>query len=194
MTSSPYIVLPVAALLAAGAGACGSARSRIPASNAADSPSLASLMRDQDRDSSGTGYYDGDDGAIRYYARAAAATDAQAITVLVRRYYAAAAAQDGARACRLTYYIDVETLPEQYGQPPGPLWLRGAHTCRAVLSRVFEHFHRELSVPIQVTGVRVGGDHAYALVGFRTLPAGYVKLRREGGAWKVDGLLAAALP
>lgn len=95
---------------------------------------------------------------------------------------------------RLTYYLDVETLPEQYGQPPGPRWLRGANTCRAVLTRVSEYFHGELTAPVVVTGVRVSGSRADALVGFKTLPAGVVKTRREDGSWKIDGLLAVALP
>lgn len=150
-------------------------------------------MGDEDKDNPGKGYYDGDDSSIRYYGQAASASDARAVTELVERYYAAAASEDGVRACALTYYIDVETLPEQYGQPPGPLWLRGASTCRAVLSRVFKHFRRELTVAVQVIGVRVSNDRADALVGFKTLPAGVAKARREGGAWKVDGLLAVAL-
>jgi hypothetical protein len=150
---------------------------------------------DQDKDSSAAaGYYDGDDGNIRYYGQAASTSDARAIMTLLTRYYAAAATEDGARACALTYFLDVETLPEQYGQPPGPLWLRGAKTCPAVLSRVFRHFHSLLTPRVEVTAVRVSGDRADVLVGFTTLPAGFVKARREGGVWKIDGLLAVALP
>jgi hypothetical protein len=185
--------LCVCALLIVGAGACGSARTDTSPS-AASAPGSGSLMSDEDRDSRGSGYYDGDDGGIRYYGKAAEPSEASAIAAVVHDYYAAAEAQDGAKACGLTYYIEVETLAEHYGQPPGPLWLRGASTCTAVLSRVFGHFHSELTAPVQVTGVRVEGDHAQALVGFATLPAGYVKLRREGGTWKVDDLLALPLP
>jgi hypothetical protein len=152
-------------------------------------------MLDQDRDAvAGDRYYDGDDGEIRSYGQAAGAADAKTIVSAVERYYAAAAAGDGARACALTYYIDVETLPETYGQPPGPRWLQGAHSCRAVLARVFAHYRRKLSAPVVVTATRVQGNHADALVGFRALGAGYVRLHREGRAWKVDGLLATPLP
>lgn len=192
----PSLMLLAVALLALGAGSCGSThKGRGSASDSSSStPSPSSLMADQDKDSLDGDYHDGDDGAVRYYGQAASAPDALAITALVKRYYAAAAAGDGEQACALTYYIEVERLPEQYGQPPGPLWLRGANTCQAVLSRVFKHFHNQLTVPVVVTGVRVDGDHADALVGFRTLPAGVVKARREGRAWKIDGLLAVALP
>jgi hypothetical protein len=171
------------ALLALGAGACGGARR-----------ASGLLMGDQDADNPHGGYYDSDDNGVRYQGHEASAADRQAITVLIKRYYAAAASDDGAGACALTYYIDIETIPEQYGQPPGPLWLRGAKTCPAVLSLVFKHFHSRLTAAIEVTGVRVSGDRADVLVGFRTLPAGVVKARREGHTWKIDGLLAVALP
>ncbi len=184
------------ALLAIDASACGAAhKSMSPAVGAGSfTPSIGSLPGDQDRDNPGGGHYDSDDGSIRYGGHAADAADAQALAALLTRYYAAAAAGDGASACRLTYYIDVETLPEQYGQPPGPRWLRGSSTCPALLTRVFKHFHSQLSVPVVVTGVRVSGDRAEVLVGFKTLPAGVVKARREGRSWKIDGLLAAPLP
>jgi hypothetical protein len=138
--------------------------------------------------------YDSDDNPILNYGHAAGAADARAITALVQRYYAAAAAQDGATACALTRTIVAETLPEDYGQPPGPVYLQGASTCPALLSIVFKHFHAKLTVPVEVTGVRVSGDRADALVDFKTLQAGVIKVRREHGAWKIDGLLAVALP
>jgi hypothetical protein len=113
---------------------------------------------------------------------------------LVGHYYAAAAAEDGAGACALTYFILVETLPEDYGGPPGPQYLRGATTCQAVLSRVFAHFHARLTRPMTVTGVRVDGALAYAVLGSTTMAPGYMEARRERGAWKIDRALAAPLP
>jgi hypothetical protein len=154
-------------------------------------------MGDGDNDGSGpaaSAYYDSDDGEVRYYGHAAGAAEAQVIDALVQRYYAAAKAGNGTAACALTYFIVAETMSENYGEPPGPLWLRGAATCPAVLARVFEHFHRQLSVPVTVTSVRVSGTHAKALLGFTSLPAGVIPLQREGSAWKVAGLLATALP
>lgn len=150
---------------------------------------------DEDRDGGKRpGYFDGDDNSVRYFGRAANPGEASAITTLVKRYYSAAAAMNSSAACALTYYISVETIPEEYGQPPGPLYLRGAHTCQAVLAIVFKHFHAELTQPVMVMGVRVDGNHADALVGFRALPAGFVQARLEGNTWKVEGLLATALP
>lgn len=195
MTKRSLALLTVL-LLVVSAGACGGAHKRSGSTSIASSTSrsLTSLMADQDKDSTSGDYYDGDDGEIRYHGHAASAADVRAITALVKRYYEAAAARDGATACALTYYIATETLPEQYGQPPGPLWLRGANTCPTLLTRVFKHFHRQLTVPVVVTAVRVSGGRADALVGFRTLPAGFVEVRREGISWKIDGLLATALP
>jgi hypothetical protein len=180
--------------IALGLSACGGVSKDDHPVSTSNSAALDSLMGDQDTDNPAGGYHDSDDGSIRYYGRAASASEAQLVGALIHRYYAAAASEDGAAACALTYYIDVETLPELYGQPPGPLWLRGANTCPVLLTRVFEHFHSQLTAPVTVTAVRVDGVHAYALVGFRTLPAGFVRVRREAGVWKVDGLLATALP
>lgn len=156
--------------------------------------SQESPLGDQDKDGAAGHYFDGDDGSVRFWGDAADAGETRAIEGLVKRYYAAAATENGRLACALTYYLDVETLPEGYGQPPGPLWLHGADMCPVLLGTIFRHFHNELTEAVHVTAVRVSGERAYALVGFQALPAGYVKARREGGRWKIDGLLAAALP
>jgi hypothetical protein len=187
-------VLPVV-LLASSLGACGSTRGGAATSEASSKVSGAgSLLGDQDNDSGRDNYYDRDDGEVRDYGHAASAAETRAIGALVKAYYAAAAAGNGTRACQLTYYFEAETLPEQYAQPPGPRWLHGLSTCSALLTRVFAHFHASLSAPVLVTGVRVDGDRAEALVGFKTLPAGFLKARLEGGSWKIDSLLAAPLP
>ena len=174
--------LLASALIALGASACGS-------STQGHSASLAGETGTQ---SATAGNLSGAGTAIAAYGQAANASDAQAIATLVKRYYAAAAAEEGAQACSLTYYIEVETLPERYGGPPGPRWLHGASTCPALLTRVFKHFHNQLTGAIDVKAVRVRGVSAQALVGFPGLPDGVVKIRREGDVWKVDGLLAVA--
>ena len=178
------IVLLASALLALGAGACGGSSHGDNASSASETGTHGTAASNP----SGAGT------AIASYGQAASAADAGAIAGLVRRYYAAAAAENGALVCSLTYYIEVETLPEQYGGPPGPRWLHGADTCPTLLTRVFKHFHSELRGPVEVMAVRVKGQRAEALVGFPglRLPEGVVKIRREGDAWKVDGLLAVA--
>jgi hypothetical protein len=146
--------------------------------------------------SAGAGSSDGDDGAVRYFGHEASVSDREAITTLVQHYYAAVAARDGVRACSLIHYILAESVPEDYGRPPGPLYLRGVTSCGALLSLVFKRFHAQLEKPPRVTGVRVNGSGrlAYALLDWRTLPAGYMEARREGGRWKINRVLAAPMP
>jgi hypothetical protein len=177
----PLALLAVA-LLGVGAGGCGGARKgAVSASRVTSKPA--------------TSYYDGDDASMLSYGHAANAADERAIAALVKRYFAAAAVEDGAKACALTYALRAETLPERYGQSPGPLYLRGATTCPALLSRAFTHFHSLLAqAAVELGGVRVEGHRAVALLGFGTKPASYIAVRREGGAWKIDGLLVTRLP
>jgi hypothetical protein len=146
------------------------------------------------KDDAGRGYYDKDDGVIRSYGHAASAADARTLAGVVERYYQAAATSDGALACSLTYSVLAEAIPEDYGQAPGPSYLRGAKTCQAVMSRLFQHRHGELTGAVEVTGVRVEGKRAYVLLGSVARPASFVPLQREAGAWKIDGLLSSALP
>ncbi len=131
---------------------------------------------------------------IRSFGTAASPANYRAIATLLSRYYAAAATKSGAAGCALTYYILAESVPEEYGGPPGPQYLRGAATCQAVLSRVFDHFHAQLTEAPRVTGVRVKGNLAYALLSWAKLPAGYMAVRREGPRWRIDRVLAAPLP
>ncbi|HXP99469.1 MAG TPA: hypothetical protein VN845_05310 [Solirubrobacteraceae bacterium] len=183
MTRVP-IVLLASALLALGASACGSSSKGANAPPSGETSTHGTVVSNP----SGAGT------AIASYGQAASAADMGAITTLVKRYYAAAAAENGALACSFTYYIEVETLPEHYGGPPGPRWLHGADTCPTLLTRVFKHFHSKLTGPVDVMAVRVKGQRAEALVGFPglRLPEGVVKIRREGDGWKVNGLLAVA--
>lgn len=153
------------------------------------------LLGDEDNDANPSAdYYDSDDRPTRSYGHSVGPAERHAIATLVRRYYAAAAAGDGATACGLTYYLLAESIPEDYGRPPGPLYLRGASTCAAVLSLVFKHFRAQLATPPAVTDVRVSDRRAAALLGWTSLPAGSIELRREGRVWKIDQLLAAPLP
>lgn len=190
-----FSLLLAAGVFALALGACSRSGTGVESTSGdgASASTLASLQVDQDSDgASARGYYDGDDGEVRLYGRPAGAADAAAIAAVVKRYYAAAAAGDAGTACALTYYVELESLPERFAS--GPLWLKSAHTCRETLGRLFAHFHSELTVSPVVTAVRVQNERARALVGFRALGAGYVELHREGSAWKVEGLLAEQLP
>jgi hypothetical protein len=139
------------------------------------------------------GYYDSDDSVISASGKAASAAQKRTIAALVKRYYAAAAASDGAKACPLIYSTLEEAIPEDYGQPPGPSYSRGK-TCAVVMSKTFAHAHSQLAGGFAVTGVRVEGREARALLGSRTLPASFILLRRERGAWKISELLGQPLP
>lgn len=166
------------ALLCLGVGACGSTTPR-------DSRSGPSAATTQSL---------GHETGVREFGHAAGASETRAIAALVHRYYAAAAEGSGTKACALLYYILAESLPEEYGRPPGPLYLSGAGSCQAVLSRVFAHFHAQLALAPTVTAVRVEGGRAQALLAWTKLPAGSIELRREGSVWKLNMPLALALP
>jgi hypothetical protein len=140
------------------------------------------------------GYYDKDDGVVRTFGGQASPAEKRAITAVAVRYQAAAAAGDGATACSLIYPVFADAIAEDYGRAPGPSYLRGGKTCAAVMSLLFKHDHIELVGAIKVTGVLVNGNRAYVLLGSATMHASYFMLRREAGAWKVDGLLSTPLP
>jgi hypothetical protein len=201
-TRRPLCAALAALLLGWSLASCGGAGAGQGGDSAASSSTAASqgaLDGDGDRDtgpqsSAGGGATDGDDGEVSDFGHAASAADRQAIASLVGRYYAAAGAEDGTRACALTYFIVAETMAEDYGRSPGPHYLRGAGSCRAVLTTVFGHFHAQLAIPPRVIGVRVNGNLAYALLEWRTLPAGYIEAKREGHAWKIFRTLALQLP
>jgi hypothetical protein len=139
-------------------------------------------------------YHDKDDGDIVDYGHVADASEEQAVTALVKRYYAVAVAGDGAKACGMIAPAFAKAIPEDYGQAPGPSYLRGGKTCQAVMSLLFKHVHRELTGAIKVTGVRVAGSQAYAFLGSSTMFASYIVARRRHGVWTIDGLLGGPLP
>jgi hypothetical protein len=190
----PLVLVLALALLCLGIGACGSSTKDGHSATGATATSGRPLG-DEDRDNGDKpSYLDGDDASVSNFGHAAGASEARAIAALLRRYYAAAAEGSGAKACPLLYYIVAESLPEEYGRPPGPLYLSGADSCQAVLSRVFARFHAQLAQAPTVKAVRVEGDQAQALLAWSKLPAGSIELRREGSVWKLNMPLALALP
>ncbi|MGC2373172.1 MAG: hypothetical protein WA484_04780 [Solirubrobacteraceae bacterium] len=111
----------------------------------------------------------GDDMTIYAYGRVSSGHERQAITAVVNRYYAAAAAGDSAAVCSLTLSSLARSLPEDYGAGAGPSYLRGSKTCHAVMSKIFKHFHAELTGKTEVTNVRVEGNQAIAFLRSRGL-------------------------
>jgi hypothetical protein len=104
---------------------------------------------------------------------------------MFRRYQAAAAASDGARACSLLFSLYAEAIPEDYGHVSSLPYAHGP-TCAVVMSKIFKHEHRHFDTAFRVTGVRVRGNNAIALLGSPTLLASFLSMRRERGTWKVD--------
>jgi hypothetical protein len=140
-----------------------------------------------------TGFYDKDDSAMVDWGQEAGPIDARAVETLVKRYHAAAAAASGAKSCALLSALSAEAIPEDYGRGAGPSYSRGT-TCSVVLSKLFKHLHRQFISPIIIADVRVQGNRARVMIASTVAPAASLPLIREGGVWKVDGLLWETLP
>ncbi|HEY5287020.1 MAG TPA: hypothetical protein VIJ50_07940 [Solirubrobacteraceae bacterium] len=139
-------------------------------------------------------YHDLDDARVTDFGHVAGKLETQTIATVVDHYYRLAAAGNGANACTLLLPTFARALPEDYGQAPGPSYLRGAKTCQAVLSRLFRREHGQLARKLEVTGVRVEGAYAYALFGSSVTPAGYVPVEREHGTWWIGAMIGSTLP
>jgi hypothetical protein len=138
-------------------------------------------------------YHDSDDGSVTNFGQPADVADSRAITAVVERYYALARAKDGHGACAILLPTLAGAMVEDYGHgSAGPAYLSSGTTCPAVLKLLFEHFRGQLDVA--VTGVRLSGDGAQALLGSRTARASSIYVRRQGGTWRIGWLLGEALP
>lgn len=137
---------------------------------------------------------DSDDRATFAYGHRPSTTEARAISGVVRMYYAAASAGDGSAACGLLLPSFASSLPESYGGPGGPSYLRGGSTCAAIMSGLFRTFRSELGEAITVVEVRVAGDRAQVVIGSRRMRASSISLARAGGAWKVADIIGQPLP
>lgn len=138
-------------------------------------------------------YHDRDDASLVTFGAPASAAVEKAAKALVKRYYAAGAASNGVKGCGMIVPRIANSIAENYGRAPGPAYLRGAHSCGAVLFRLFRREHARYAGPFTVTAVRVRGDEAFAFLGSSTTPAGYVTLSRENGKWMIGGLLGGPL-
>jgi hypothetical protein len=141
-------------------------------------------------------YHDSDDSPVTGAGRAANAAEGRAVSSVAERYYAALAGGNGTAACSLMPATLAGTLAEAYGGPGGSAYLRGAKDCPTIVAREAAHLRSALSGRVRITGVRLlgAGSEAYALVGSATLPAGYIKLQREAGRWRVATLASVPLP
>jgi hypothetical protein len=87
-----------------------------------------------------------------------------------------------------------KSVPKDYGQAPGPAYLRGGKTCHAVMSLMFKQFGKQLAGAVAVTGIRVQGNNALALLGSKTKPARDIMVQRVETTWKIGSLLGEPLP
>jgi ketosteroid isomerase-like protein len=200
------LVLSSIGLISLGIAACGSTDKTAPPASVAHG-----LLGDGDADNpgdiDGDGYpdkdYDDDSQTVqaRYYhdkddrgtlnlGHAASTTVRGAVAAVVERYFTAAAKGDSAIACSLLRPGLAKSLPEAYA---GASYLRGAKTCQTFVSLLFKRLHDRLAGTVKVTGVRVMGNQAVALLGSTTKPASDIMLAREGGSWRIEVLLDSVL-
>jgi len=140
--------------------------------------------------------YDLDDNPTLDYGHLADATDAAAITELVRRYYAAAAAENGAAGCHMLFPVMAESLPEDYATPSGNESANGSN-CAAVLTKVFKGQHTRYvsrNASLSVTSVRIEGVQGLALLQFKGILDAHLRFRRYGNRWTVRQLIDEGLP
>ena len=205
------LALLAIALLSASASACGGAgsTSRVSSSTVAGDSTAATnapgttstpdyTKADSDKDNDiGTPGNDNDNNSTLDFGHAANASEKRTITTLVKRYYTTALAGDGARACSMLYSTLAEAVPEDYGQQPGPPYMRGAETCQTAMTLLFKHFHTQLTIEVpklEVTRIRLIEHHGFALLSFGTLPEREILVAREGHIWKMNGLYDSELP
>ena len=140
-------------------------------------------------------YHDGDDNSLVSSGHPATTDDRRAIVALVGRYRAVASASDGAKACSMIVASLAKAVVRDFGQgSAGPPYLKAGTTCPTVIALLFEHFHTRLTAPTKITGVRVNGNHAIALLGSKTAPASAITFQRENDTWMVNGLIEEPLP
>jgi hypothetical protein len=140
-------------------------------------------------------YGGGTDDDIPAYGHNASPADRKTITALVKRYYAAAAARDGGTACSLLYPPLAASVPEDYGQAPGPVYARGK-TCPLVTSKIFAHIPGGPAdlASTEVTGVRVYRDHGFAELRSKLHPNGEIFVDRYHGVWTIGVLIGKERP
>lgn len=151
---------------------------------------------DQDGDSPNDKAFDKDDSFVTTFGHAAGPSDRHAITSLVTRYYAAIAKADGATACKLLFFVIVESAPETYGQTAFDATAGRGESCGPVMSKVFEGTHAQLVAEnrhLKVMAIRIEGKRAWVLLRFGPKSVRRMIAYREGSVWKIGELLDTEL-
>jgi hypothetical protein len=149
---------------------------------------------DADKDDDGNRHYSlsltakGDDLLSPSDGAKAAPGDTRIIAALVKRYYAAATAEQASQACAML----APALAEGLAESPPQAGQHGRGCTSAVasfLEREHESFAADDVATMVVVEVQIKGDIATATLGFRTRPIGQIRLKRDNGAWKINGLI-----
>ena len=189
-----WLLVPIAvASLSVCASACGGAAKTTSSASQASSTASSTAATATTASTPRTSRPPQDDNHISTYGNAATEPDKREITKLVERYYTAAAADDGATACSLIYSPIAKSVPEDYGQPPGPPTTRGK-TCAVVMSKVFKHVPNQLPsdfAATKVTGIRLNpnGNEGFVQLSSKAMPTGEIYVQREGPSWTIALLI-----
>jgi hypothetical protein len=183
--------LSAIALLGASIGACGSTgKGARPASTVASGATVASSVGTTP---AGTSTESGLSKEAQRFERTGppgTAADTRAVGVVVKRFYATVAANDGARACKLLYAPLRNAMAEDYGTY-GPSYMHGK-SCAEVMTKVFKHRKGTPTTnvtTIEVTGLRMKGKEAAALLHSPAMALGEITIIREGSKWTILTLL-----
>jgi hypothetical protein len=133
------------------------------------------------------------DRSIQEYGSKAATGDAAAIAAVVKDYYAALAAADRSRACSLLAPRIAKTILSMLQRAP-QLKGKGCEGVIAVILRTPTGRAKAAFDHVEVTGVRVKGDRAFALLRTGEMPHGEIPMVREAGTWKIGALVGSGLP
>lgn len=206
-TKAPLTAVVLVILIALAISSCGSAARTPTASQpkrsiatrhaqAASAPRHGSTKKflndgdhEREQDGGNSAYHDIDDRDALTYGHAATGQQESAISQTVESYYRLAAKAGATRACTMLDPTLAKSAAIDYGQY-GPAYLRTtAKTCTALLTLLFKHYHRQLHTGITVTGVRISGNTAYALIGSTTFRPSFITAQQEGHGWKIAQLL-----
>jgi hypothetical protein len=139
-----------------------------------------------------------DDREVDFYAHPAGPADKRAVTAFAKRFMAVAAREDGATACGLLLPSLAESLPSEFGKNKSGLSYLRATTCPGVMSKLFKHFHQQFAAEfagLKVTGVRVAGKTAFALLAFKGLhERRYMGVERYDHGWRLEALRDSEYP
>ena len=138
-----------------------------------------------------------DDHIVLDYGHEANERDWRAVTATVKAYFAAAASGNGAKICSLMYSLYAEDLGETWTTASGPSGAQ-PESCATIMSKQSLARHADLaakSAALTVTGVRVEGSIALALIHARSTPELlHIKLHRDHGGWGIYDMFDKGLP